>query len=420
MNVRVPERANGDLRAQLTAVKTGERGFLDLVRRYGADEVRDAIEEIMDVSERAARARTLSIPDGVYEAESFMDDDGIEIGKDVPIKVKVIVKGDRMTIDLTEVSRQVRGFYNSGRTTAFGCSQVAYKCITSPTDYPVNDGSFRSLEVIIPPGRIVSATRPAPMRWWMTFPMTVIDTVIKALAPAIPDRVAAGHHADLILASMYGVRDGKFIYAGISHVGGGWGAKMREDGINCTIAMNDGDTHNGPVEMMETKSPIIFDSYRLVPDSGGPGKFRGGVGAERIVRPRIPLSLTTHMDRTRCAPWGLEGGQAGFPNRVSLVIDGVLKDDLPNAKIMNRPMRPVDKLIARGGGGGGFGPPIERPIDKVRHDVRQGYVTAAAARTYYGVVIDPVTFAVDLAATEKLRAAMAHPSRRPPSAASSG
>jgi N-methylhydantoinase B len=406
MNVRVQERANGDLRAQLTAVKTGERRFLELIGRYGKEQVRDAIEEIMDISERAARARTASIPDGVYEAESFMDDDGISIGKDVPIKVKVIVKGDKMTIDLTEVSNQVRGFYNSGRTTAFGCSQVAYKCIASPTDYPVNDGSFRSLEVIIPPGKVISATRPAPMRWWMTFPMTVIDTVIKALAPAIPQRVAAGHHADLILASFNGIANGKFIYAGISHVGGGWGAKHNEDGVNCTIAMNDGDTHNGPIEMTEVKSPCIIERYELVPDSGGPGKFRGGVGAQRVVSPRVPLNLTTHMDRTRCAPWGLEGGLAGYANKVELVVDGKLHDNLPNAKVMYRPMKPTDKLIARGGGGGGFGPPIERPVDKVAHDVRQGYVTPDAAKEFYGVVVDPKTFAVDEKATASLRATM--------------
>ena len=406
MNVRVQERANGDLRAQLTAVKTGERRFLELVNRYGKDAVRDSIEEIMDISERAARARTLSIPDGVYEAESFMDDDGITIGKDVPIKVKVIVKGDKMTIDLSDVSNQVRGFYNSGRTTAFGCSQVAYKCLTSPTDYPVNDGSFRSLEVIIPPGKVISAVRPAPMRWWMTFPMTVIDTVIKSMATAIPQRVAAAHHADLILASLHGIANGKFIYAGISHVGGGWGAKYNEDGVNCTIAMNDGDTHNGPVEMTEVKSPCVIERYELVPDSGGPGKFRGGLGAQRVVRPRVPLTLTTHMDRTRCAPWGLEGGMAGYANKVSLEIDGKLNDTLPNAKVMNRPMKPTDRLIARGGGGGGFGLPTERPVDKVQWDVRQGYVTPASARKFYGVVIDPDTFEVDVAATDALRISM--------------
>ncbi len=406
MNVRVEERANGDLRAQLTAVRTGERGFTGLLARYGRDAVLGAIEEVMDVSERAARARTLSIPDGVYEAESFLDDDGIEIGKDVPIRVKVTVAGEKMTIDLSEVSRQVRGFYNSGTTTAFGCSQVAYKCLTSPTDYPVNDGSFRSLEVIIPPGRIVSAQRPAPMRWWMTYPMTIIDTVIKALAPAIPERVAAGHHADLILASMYGIDRGRFVYAGISHVGGGWGAKYNEDGVNCTIAMNDGDTHNGPVELTENKSPLVIESYRLVPDSGGAGKYRGGLGAERVVRPRVPLALTTHMDRTRCKPWGLQGGLEGYANKVALEIDGKLHDDLPNAKIMNRPLKPTDKLVARGGGGGGFGPPAERPAARVAEDVRQGYVSVAAARELYGVVIDPDTMALDAAATDARRAAM--------------
>ncbi|HEY5608034.1 MAG TPA: hydantoinase B/oxoprolinase family protein, partial [Alphaproteobacteria bacterium] len=156
MNVRLPERAMGDLRAQVTAVKTGERRFLQLVERYGRDEVQEAIAAIMDHSEAAARERTKSIPDGVYEAESYMDDDGIDIGKKVPIKVRVIKKGDEMTVDLTDVSRQVRGFYNSGVTTGYACTQVAFKCVTSPTDYPINDGSFRNLKAIVPPGRIIS------------------------------------------------------------------------------------------------------------------------------------------------------------------------------------------------------------------------------------------------------------------------
>src|SRR5262249_49664755 len=157
---------DGDLRAQVTAVKTGERRFLELLDRYGQQAVMNSIAEIMDRAEAAARARTLTIPDGVYEAESWLDDDGVDIGKRIPIKVKVTVKGDEMTIDLTDVSKQVRGFFNSAITTGYGCAQVAYKCITSPTDYPINDGAFRGLKVVIPPGRIVSATRPAPMRLW--------------------------------------------------------------------------------------------------------------------------------------------------------------------------------------------------------------------------------------------------------------
>src|SRR4029079_6466339 len=144
-----------------------------------------------------ARARTRTIPDGVYEAESSLDDDGLEVGRRIPVKVKVTVKGDEMTIDLTDVSKQVRGFYNSAVTTGYACAQVAYKCITSPTDYPINDGSFRSLKVIIPSGRIVSAVRPAPMRMWMIFPMTIVDTIFKALQQDITDQVIAGHHHDV-------------------------------------------------------------------------------------------------------------------------------------------------------------------------------------------------------------------------------
>lgn len=169
MNVRLPPRAVGDLRAQVTAVKTGERRYLQLPDRYGRDVVLAAVSAIMDHSEQAARERTRTIPDGAYEAESYMDDDGIDIGKIIPIHVRVSVADDEMTIDLSDVSRQVRGFYNSGITTGYACTQVAYKCLASPTDYPINDGSFRSLKSIVPPGRVISATRPAPMRWWMRF-----------------------------------------------------------------------------------------------------------------------------------------------------------------------------------------------------------------------------------------------------------
>src|SRR4029078_12999502 len=134
----------------------------------------DSIAESRDGAEAPARARTRTIPDGVYEAESWLDDDGIDIGKRIPVRVKGTVKGEEMTIDLTDVAKQVRGFFNSGITTGYGCAQVAYKCITSPTDYPINDGAFLSRKGIIPPGRMLRAKRRAPVRLWMCFPMTII------------------------------------------------------------------------------------------------------------------------------------------------------------------------------------------------------------------------------------------------------
>src|SRR4051794_15163038 len=280
LNVRLPSRAMGDLRAQVTAVKTGERRFLQLLDRYGQQPVLDAIKAIMDHAEVQARARTLTIPDGTYEAESFMDDDGIDIGKPVPIRVKVVVKGEELTIDLSHIARQVRGFFNSGPSTSIGLAQMAYKFITSPTDYPINDGSFRSLKVIAPRGTVVSAVRPAPMRWWMTYPMTVVDTIYKALQPAIPDRVIAGHHADLVTSQIHGInpRTNEFFIGGLGPLGGGWGAKLTEDGMSATVCANDGDTHNFPHEQGGGEIPLGGERCALIPGSRRAGKDPGGLG----------------------------------------------------------------------------------------------------------------------------------------------
>jgi N-methylhydantoinase B len=406
-NVRLPSRAMGDLRAQVTAVKTGERRFLELIERYGREPVLGAIAAIMDHAEISARARTRTIPDGVYEAESYMDDDGIEVGKPVPIRVRIEVKGDEMTVDLTNVSRQVRGFYNSGITTGHACAQVAYKCLTSPTDYPINDGSFRSLTTIVPPGRIVSATRPAPMRWWMTYPMTIVDTIFKALAPVIPDRVIAGHHADLLVAACHGInpRTSEFFIANFGPLGGGWGAKQSEDGVAATVCINDGDTHNSPNEQAEAKFPLVVERYELVPDSGGAGRHRGGLGVERVVRARTNITMNTQIERAHCKPWGLEGGLSGTGNDVALRLGGAWKTDFPNAKVLVAALKAGDAFRIRSGGGGGYGSPLERPAEEVREDVRQGYVSVKAAADLYGVVIDPQTCEIDVAATERLRSA---------------
>ncbi|MGH7338869.1 MAG: hydantoinase B/oxoprolinase family protein, partial [Candidatus Rokuibacteriota bacterium] len=334
-----------------------------------------------------ARARTLTIPDGVYEAESYMDDDGVEISQRVPIRVRVAVEGEEMTIDLTEVSKQVRGFYNSGITTGHACAQVAYKCLTSPRDYPINDGAFRSLISIVPPGTVVSATRPAPMRWWMTVPMTIVDTVFKALAPAIPDRVIAGHHADLVSSQVHGIdpRTRDLFIGNFGPLGGGWGAKRAEDGRSATVCLNDGDTHNAPNEQVEVKFPIVVERYALAQDSGGAGRHRGGLGIDRVVRARTGMTLNTQIERAHCKPWGLEGGLDGEGNRVWVENGGVWKTDFPNAKVLVARLEAGDAFRVRSGGGGGHGSPLERPVDAVAHDVKQGYVSVDAAAERYGV-----------------------------------
>ena len=296
-----------------------------------------------------------------------------------------------MTVDLSDVSKQVRGFYNSGITTGHACAQVAYKCLTSPTDYPINDGSFRSLKTIVPPGRVISAVRPAPMRWWMTYPMTIVDTIFKALAPAIPDRVIAGHHADLLASSFHGInnRTNEFFIGSFGPLGGGWGAKRTEDGVSGTVCINDGDTHNSPNEQAEFKFPIVVERYALVPDSGGAGRHRGGLGVERVVRRRTSMMVNNQSDRAHCRPWGLDGGwrrhrqcrrdpdQRAMEDRLSQrqSAGGAAQGGRRLHDPLGRRRRPWRPARAAGRGGARRRAP--------------GLRVSEAAAELYGVVIDP-------------------------------
>jgi N-methylhydantoinase B len=404
-NVRFPNLAMGDFRAQIAAIRTGERRFLELLSRYGKNAVLDSIQHIYAQSERLARSAVAEFPDGTYEAESFMDDDGVTIGKPIPIKVVVTIEGEDMTVDLTDVSRQVGGHYNSGITAGRSAAEVAFKCVTAPLWLPINHGSFSPLKLVLPPGRVISAQKPAATRMWMTIPMTVVETIFKALALAIPDRVAAGHHADLLSSSTYGIdhRTGRFFFGFVGPLGGGWGAKHDSDGMSGVICINDGDTHNSPVEASEVKSPLVVEEFSLRDGSAGAGKHRGGLGMRRVVRMETSASFNTRIERTKCAPWGLCGGKDALANRVYVRRrDGSIEQP-PNGKIDIIQLEPGDAYVLESGGGGGFGDPLERPPDKVLLDVRRGYITREAARDDYGVVIAGNPPAIDKQATLQLR-----------------
>ncbi|MEJ7932317.1 hydantoinase B/oxoprolinase family protein [Ramlibacter sp. AN1015] len=408
MNVRVPDRANGDLNAQVAAVKMGARRFSELLRRYGTEPVLAGIDAIMDHTEAVAREHVRSIPDGVYEAASYMDDDGVASGRRIPIRVKVTVAGDEMEIDLTDVGEQVKGFYNSGEAAGRACCQVAFKCLTSALERPINEGSFRPLKIVLPPGRIVSAVRPAAMRWWMTFPMTVVDTIFKALAPAIPDRVIAGHHADLMSAIINTRRpDGQLVIFSGGLIGGGWGAKRGSDGSHATICINDGDTHNAPIEQLEAKYPVVIERYQLRRDSGGAGTWQGGLGTEKVGRATGNLMFNCQVDRTHCRPWGLFGGLSGAGNQVSVQLDGEAETFFPSGKVLARALKPGERYVLRSGGGGGYGSPLERPIERVELDILQGYVSAGRAAKVYGIVFSDDGH-IDVQATATRRAEMAN------------
>jgi N-methylhydantoinase B len=407
-NCRLPAFAMGDFRAQIAAIRTGDRRLTRLLRRYGVETFKESVRLIFDQSEKLARAAVEKIPDGVYEAESFMDDDGVNLGKHVPIKVRVEVRGDEMTVDLSGVSPQVAGPYNSGSTAGRSASEVAFKFLTTPLLLPINHGSFRPLKVILPPGRIVSATKPAPVRTWMTVPMTVADTIFKALAPACPDNVMAGQHADLAIPRTFGLdpKTGRAFHFPQTLSGGGWGALSDRDGQNATFCINDGDTHNTPVEAGEGKGPIFISYRKLRENSGGPGKFRGGLGVAQEVQMLAPAGVQSAMERTLCAPWGLHGGKDAMANRFSIVRKDGSVQRLSTGKTAGHvALDAGDGFLIEVGGGGGFWNPSERDPARVLDDVRSGYVSLEAARRDYGVAIrqNGRKFELDVAATQQLR-----------------
>jgi len=415
-NVRVPERAMGDYRAQIAAIRTGERRLLQLLKRYGNHAFKESIRLVFEQSARLARAAVREIPDGVYEAESFMDDDGVNVGKHIPIRVRVEVRGEDMTIDLSGVSPQVAGFFNSGPTAGRSAAEVVFKCITTPMLLPINEGSFRPLKIILPPGRVVSATKPAAMRVWMTVPMTVCDTLFKALAPACPERTIAAHYADLCIVNPHGFdpQTGRYFWAHIGHPGGGWGAKFDEDGMSATVALNDGDTHNSPIEATEAKSPIIVEERALRQDSAGPGKFRGGLGVTQRVHVRKPATIDSRMERTICAPWGLHGGDSALANRIAILRNDDTTQKFPTGKIRPTDLAAGEGFLIETAGGGGFWSPLERDPKRVLADVRSGYVSLEAARRDYGAVIHQHGrhFELDHKGTEELRRQISDDSSR--------
>ena len=309
-NIRFPESSLGDMKSQMAACRLAARRMDELFDRYGRATILAAIVRIFDETERKCRNVVAQLPDGVYEASASIDDDGVRKGEPVPIHAKVTVKGSSMTIDLSGCSAERKAGINS-RTLAG--ARVAYKALTGPVD-PVNEGSFRALDVIIPEGNIMMARFPAPMAGWSAIVPTVVDCIVAALAPAMPDRVPAGHHGLLggavVFFGLHPKTGRRFVVQSIE--GGGWGGRPYEDGESGTVSVCQGDVRNGSIEGIELKCPVLVESRALRPDSCGAGKYRGGLGIDMRVRNLVEgLWNFEQTRRTQCPPWGLRGGTPG-------------------------------------------------------------------------------------------------------------
>lgn len=402
-NVRFPDAALGDLRAQLAACRLGERRLTELYRKYGSETVQACISEMRNRSELLARAEVQAIPDGTYTAEAWMDNDGYDLERPVPLRVSVTVAGDGMTVDFTAVSDQVVGPINSGLSGGVAAARVAFKALTLPT-HPVDEGCFRPLKVILPEGKILNARPPAALgQWSITLP-TVIDTILRALAPAIPHRIPAAHKGDMGGYSIYGQRADCSPYVCLNITGGGWGGRPSGDGPSAAVSVCQGDVRYVPIELQEARYPLFFVRHALRPDSGGPGRYRGGLGIEIAVRPERPVRVNINNDRIDCPPWGLNGGGPGAVNH-ALVRERAGGEWVAVRKRTACPVDAGGELIFYTAGGGGWGDPYERDPAAVLADVIEGYVTADAAGEAYGVVVDAAAGTVDMVATAARRAA---------------
>jgi N-methylhydantoinase B len=398
-NIRFPESSLGDMKSQMAACRLAARRMDELFDKYGRDTILAAITQIFDETEQKCRNVVEQLPDGVYEAEASIDDDGLIRDEEVPIRVRIEIKGSDMTIDLSGCSGERKAAINS-RT--YAGARVAYKALTGPLD-PVNEGSFRALKVIIPEGNIMMARFPAPMSGWSAIVPTVVDTIVRALGSAMPDRVPAGHHGllggSVVFFGMHPRTRRRFIVQSIE--GGGWGGRPFEDGKSATVSVCQGDVRNGSIEGVELKCPVVIESRGLRTDSCGAGKFRGGLGLDTRVRNLVEGRWNFERTRrSKCPPWGMAGGLPGEAG------GNLLR--LPNEKAFkwisgaNIPVPLNSEGIVRTGGGGGWGDPLQRDPALVAEDVAEGLISQAAARQLYGVVLRS-NLAVDEPATMKLR-----------------
>jgi N-methylhydantoinase B len=401
-NVRLPEASAGDFRAQLAANAVAGTRIRALADRLGREAFRTYCDALNDYSERRTRAALAAIPPGVYQAEDFLDNDGVT---DEPVRVAVCLRIDAegVTVDLTGTAEQRRAPVNA--TYSMTYAGVAYALRTQiDDDIPINDGFYRCFRVIAPEGTIVNPRRPAPVGagWEVCFRVT--EACFRALAQAVPQRVVAGTKGCICNVAFGGQAPGDgHYYAYYETIAGGGGARPTKDGMDA-IQTHIHNTENASVEEIELGYPVRIPQLSLVPDSEGAGRFRGGLGVRRdFWFPEAAPHFSILSDRARFAPHGLEGGLPGHLARYML--DPGADEQELNSKV-SLDLEPGHTVSIRTPGGGGYGNPCERDPQAVLQDIRLGKLTPERARTTYGVALTPDGRFIDQETTEQLRAQM--------------
>jgi N-methylhydantoinase B len=400
-NSRLPERTIGDIQAQVSACVTGVQRTQEMAAKYGPDSVAAAMAAIHDHGERLARLALARLPKGTWTAHDFVDGDGVDAGRMVKLQATVTITGDEMIIDWTGSDREVKGPINLpvGSTQAF-CSLV-FKALTTP-DTPVVAGNFRPLRVVTEPGSVMHAVPPMPTFTLWTG-LLGGEVVLKALAQGMPDQVPACSGGDVCSMMGLGVnpRTGE-PWLEATNEAVGFGAHAGGDGADGIMHISEPGCRNNPVEVLETKSPMFIESYGYRQDTGGAGRFRGGVGVSRVYRFTAPSTGICLVYKTKTKPWPIGEGRSGENNQI--VLNPGTSREVVQGHSYNR-LEAGEVLANQTGGGGGYGHPFDREPGRVAKDVRNGFVSVTAAASDYGVAVDPGNLEVDEDATARLRAA---------------
>lgn len=375
-NSRFGDALIGDLHAQIAAGRTGEKRMRGLIERFGYDIVKMARDDIFAQSSLLERQAIAAIPDGEYSAEGSLDNDGIS-SDPVPVKLKVRIAGETMEMDLTGSAAQTVGGVNCGFTQTISALRVAFKLLVNP-ERPVDGGTFLALNVIAPEGSIFRAQEPAACSWYFSSLGMLIDMVVRALAPAMPERAAAAHYGDSMVTIFSGndARNEDAFFVAVEANCGGWGGWDGDDGQDCLINNVNGSFRDYPIEVFEHRYPMRIAKYGIREDSGGQGEYRGGNGSYREYHIDGDTSLSLWFERSLTRPWGLSGGKEGLGPKVEIIApDGTVRDDLLKASAL--PLKAGSIVRVATGGGGGFGDPAHRSTERREKDIANGFVSAA-------------------------------------------
>jgi len=384
-NSRTPELVIGDLRGQAGADRLGERRFQELMERYGRDAVLDSYEALFALTEARVRREIASWPDGQAESERFVDSDGIDLDKPVRIHVRVEKHGDRLRFDFTGSAAQTKGPANIRPTVVRAACGYCLTALTDPA-LAINHGMARVIEIETREGSVVNPRFPAPVNTYNPTVHALVESLFEALSQLAPQKkVADGCSSRSIIIGGRSNKTGRS-YVQYEIFGGGSGGRSGKDGVSGTN-VNQSNARIAPVEIIESEFSTRIRRFELVPDSGGAGKFRGGLGFVREYEmldqeARMALRSTKHT----VAPKGLEDGLPGRTGKCTLD-PGTDKAKVIPSRYSDHLLRPGDVVCLETPGGGGLGDPRERDPERVLNDVRNGYVSIDKARELYGVTI---------------------------------